>query len=95
MTDAARQLKDMKNIGAKFALALSNVGITSPAQLQATDPFDVYLRLKRVVPGTSLVALYALIGAVEDRHWLEIKRDRRTEILMRLDDKGYAPRSYG
>jgi DNA transformation protein len=36
--------------------------------------------------------LYALIGAIDDLHWLDIKRDRRTEILVRLDDMGLAPK---
>jgi DNA transformation protein len=35
--------------------------------------------------------LYALIGAIEGRHWQEVKRERRTEILLRLDEMGLAP----
>jgi DNA transformation protein len=92
MINPPKRLQDMKNVGAKFGLALARVGIESPQQLQAADPFDVYARLKRDVPGTSLVALYALIGAMEDQHWLEVKRERRTEILLRLDDMGIAPK---
>jgi DNA transformation protein and related proteins len=71
---------------------LSHVGITTPTQLLQSDPFEVYARLKRQVPGTSLVALYALIGAIEGQHWLDVKRERSTEILIRLDDMGIAPR---
>jgi DNA transformation protein len=92
MNSAPKRLRDMKNIGATFEQALVRVGIETPQQLQTTDPFDVYTRLKRSVPGTSLVALYAVFGALEDRHWLEVKRDRRTEILLRLDDMGMAPK---
>jgi DNA transformation protein len=92
MVSTPKRLQDMVNIGAKFEQALMQVGIDSPHQLQNADPFEVYARLKRSVPGSSLVALYALIGAVENRHWLEVKRDRRTEILLRLDDMGIAPK---
>ena len=36
--------------------------------------------------------LYGLIGAVEDVHWQEIKRTRRTQILLRLEEMGIAPK---
>ncbi len=92
MIDTPQYLHDMKNIGTNFEQALARVGIETPQQLQAADPFKVYAQLKRHVPGTSLVALYALIGALENQHWLEVKRERRTEILLRLDDMGIAPK---
>lgn len=82
----------MKNLGPKSEEMLSHVGITTPSQLRNADPFELYARLKTSVPGTSLVALYALIGAINDQHWLQVKRDRRTEILIRLDDMGMAPK---
>jgi|JI10StandDraft_1071094.scaffolds.fasta_scaffold2684298_2 DNA transformation protein len=81
----------LKNLGPKTQHALALIGIATQADLQAQDPFKVYARLKAQAPGTSLNALYALIGAVEDKHWLDIQRERRTEILMRLDDMGLAP----
>ena len=52
----------------------------------------MYAELKVKVPGTSLNFLYALIGAIDDVHWQEVKRTRRTEILLRLDEMGIAPR---
>ncbi len=33
-----------------------------------------------------------LIGAIDGQHWQDVKRDRRTEILVRLDDMGIAPK---
>jgi DNA transformation protein len=71
---------------------LHSIGITSIEELRARDPFAVYAVLKAKVPGTSLNFLYGLIGAVEDVHWQEIKRTRRTEILLRLDAMGIAPK---
>ena len=68
------------------------IGIESIEQLRARDPFEVYAELKVKVPGTSLNFLYALIGAIDDVHWQEVKRTRRTEILLRLDEMGIAPR---
>jgi DNA transformation protein len=85
------KLSDLKGLGPKMEALLPTVGIESAQQLLASDPFEVYARLKRAVPNTSLNALYALIGAIENRHWLEIKRERRTEILLRFDEMGLAP----
>ena len=82
----------MKNLGPKTEGMLARIGITTQEQLLQADPFEVYARLKKEVPGTSLVALYALIGAIDGKHWQDVKRDRRTEILVRLDDLGLAPR---
>lgn len=78
----------MKNLGPKSEEWLPAAGIHSPEQLRTADPYEVYARLKAHVPGVNLNALYALIGAVEDRHWIEIKNERRTEILMRLEQMG-------
>lgn len=82
----------MRGLGPKTAAVLAGLGIETAAQLRASDPYAVYARMKAQHPGTSLNALYALIGAIEDRHWLDIKRERRTEILLRLSDLGLAPR---
>jgi DNA transformation protein len=81
----------LKGLGPKSSAALRSIGIASTEELRARDPFDVYAELKAKVPGTSLNFLYGLIGAIEDVHWQEIKRARRTEILLRLDEMGIAP----
>jgi DNA transformation protein len=86
------RLSDLKGLGAKSAAQLASAGISSVAQLRSSDPFEVYARLKASAPGTSLNFLYALIGAIENRHWQEIKRERRAEILLRLEEMGIAPR---
>jgi DNA transformation protein len=92
MNRSVQRIRDMKNLGIKTEEMLARVGITTPHQLQKADPFEVYASLKRSAPGTSLVALYALIGPIDGLHWLDVKRDRRTEILVRLDDMGIAPK---
>lgn len=86
------RLRELRNLGPQTEQWLPKVGIHTAEQLRASDPYEVYARLKQVVPGTSLNALYALIGAIEDRDWREISRERRTEIFMRLDQMGLAPR---
>jgi DNA transformation protein len=82
----------LKGLGPKSSAALREIGIASIADLRARDPFEIYAELKAKVPGTSLNFLYALIGAMEDVHWQEIKRTRRTAILLRLEEMGIAPK---
>lgn len=91
MSEALR-LRDMKGLGPRTEAWLALVGIHTPSALRAADPFEVYARLRTEVPGFSLNGLYALIGAIEGRSWLEVKRERRTEILLRLEQMGLAPR---
>jgi len=86
------QLASLPDFGPKSTLALAKIGITTVDQLRALDPFEVYAQLKLQVPGTSLNFLYALIGAQEHIDWREVAQTRRTEILLRLDDMGIAPK---
>jgi DNA transformation protein len=89
--DDVDDLAALRGLGPKSAAALQRIGISTAAELRSRDPFEVYAQLKANVPGTSLNFLYALIGAVEDRPWQEIKRHHRTEILLRLDEMGLVP----
>ena len=77
-----------KGLGLKSRLWLGAIGIGTPEQLAAQDPFEVYARLKANNPGVSLNLLYALIGAVENRDWREVAREDRTSIVLRLEEMG-------
>lgn len=92
MKDHPARFTDMKGLGPRCAEWLPLAGIHTPDDLRAADPYLVYARLKAQVPGFGINGLYAMIGAIEDRHWLDIKRERKTEILMRLEEMGLAPR---
>lgn len=89
---AAARLRDMKGLGPRTEEWLALVGIDTPDALRAADPFEVYARLRTRAPGFNLNGLYALIGAIEGRSWVDVKRERRTEILLRLEQMGLAPR---
>jgi DNA transformation protein len=93
MATAAPMAGDgMRGLGPRSREQLAALGITSSAALRAEDPYALYARLKARWPGASLNLLYALIGAQQDRDWREVARERRTEILLRLDALGLAPR---
>jgi DNA transformation protein len=88
---AAKPDAGWSGLGPKSRAALSRVGVSSPAQLRAADAVRLYLQVKAHWPAASLNLLYALVGAQEGRDWREIARERRTELLLRLDDLGAAP----
>ncbi|EPJ46138.1 MAG: hypothetical protein OFPI_34980 [Osedax symbiont Rs2] len=87
-----QRLRDLKGFGPKSEVIFAQVGIHSVAEFMAIDPFDLYKILKQQVKGTGLNSIYAIIGAREGLHWLEVSRTRKTEILLRLDDMGIAPK---
>jgi DNA transformation protein and related proteins len=90
----AQQLNvaSLKGLGPKSSAALRTIGIDSIEELRTRDPFAVYAELKAKLSCTSLNFLYGLIGAIEDVHWREIQKTRRTAILLRLEEMGIAPK---
>lgn len=82
------QAQTWLNLGPQSRRWLADLGITDPAQLQLHDPYVVYARLKAANPKVSILMLYALIGSIEGVHWQQVRHERRSEILMRLDDMG-------
>ncbi len=84
--------RTLPGFGPKSTRALAAIGIHSVEQLEKLDLYDVYRRLKDEIPGTSLNFLYGLIAAVERRDWREVQKTQRTEILLRLDEMGIAPK---
>ena len=90
--EAAAGVDTLRGLGPKSRDMLALVGITTAAELQASDPFTLYARIKTVDAKASLNLLYALIGAIENRDWREVAREDKTRILMRLDDLGLAPK---
>jgi len=87
------RLKDLKGFGEKSEEILAKVEINSVEDFMAADPFELYKKLKEKVPGTGLNSIYAIIGAQQDKHWQDVARDQKTEILFRLDDMGLAPKT--
>lgn len=84
------ELHELQGLGPKSQAMLMQAGIVSVEQFMASDPFVIYAKLHATMPSVSLNLLYAMIGAQENVHWQVIKSERKTEILMRLDDLGLA-----
>lgn len=79
-------------LGPRSREQLAAVGIHTPDALRRRDAFEVYALVKARWPGASRNLVYALLGAQEGRDWRDIARERRTEVLMRLEALGLAPR---
>ncbi len=86
------KLRVLKGFGPKSEEILAQVGVNSVEEFMAVDPFELYRQLKLKVKGTGLNSIYAIIGAREDLHWQEVAKNRKEDILMRLDDMGLAPK---
>jgi Pathogenicity locus/TfoX C-terminal domain len=84
--DTASPLTGMRNLGPRATQWLASIGITTPSRLRRVGPIAAFVRLKRAHRGVSLNALYALVGAVEDLHWTEVRRTRRLDLLLAVDD---------
>lgn len=85
------RLRDLNGFGPKSEEILAKVDIFTVEDFMAVDPYKLY---KKIVPmkGIGLNSIYAIIGARENLPWLEVAQTRKTEILIRLDDMGLAPK---
>lgn len=86
------RIRDLKGFGPKSEEILAEVGINSVDEFMNMDPYELYIKLKLNVKGTGLNSIYAIIGAREGIHWQEIAKNSKTEILLKLDDLGFAPK---
>ncbi|HQR72003.1 MAG TPA: TfoX/Sxy family DNA transformation protein [Burkholderiaceae bacterium] len=77
----------MLNLGPKSARWLEGIGITSAAALRRVGAVPAFVRLKHEHPGVSLNLLYALVGAVDGLHWTEVRRTRRLDLLLAVEDR--------
>jgi DNA transformation protein len=82
------RLEKMQGLGPKSAAMLIAIGIHNSEQLCSLDPYAVYAKLKAQHTEVSLNFLYAIMGAQEARHWQEIKRERKMEIVLKLNEMG-------
>ena len=83
-------LVKLKNIGAKSAAKLVDVGITSPAQLEELGAVEVFSRL-REQHQVSMTMLWALQGALLDLPWYALPDDIKQALLEELASQPAPP----
>lgn len=71
----------LRNIGPKSAAWLRQVGLRTREDLEAAGPVEAYMRVRRAGFRPSLNLLYALEGALLDRHWQEVPEARRQQLV--------------
>jgi DNA transformation protein and related proteins len=79
-------LASMRGLGPASAKMIAQAGVTTSVALKKADLYQLYARIKQQQPKVSINLLYAMIGAVENEDWRTIAKERRSEVLMRLDD---------
>lgn len=80
------KLRDLKGLGPKSEKCLVEIGIETPDNLREIGPVRAFIRLKKecsIKP--SMNFLYAMVGALEGKHWAEIARSERGRLLLELE----------
>jgi len=79
-------LSDLKGLGPKSEKLLNELGICSESELRDYGPIRAFIKLKKECSVTpSLNLLYAMVGALENKHWIEISRTEKGRLLLELD----------
>jgi len=79
-------IDSLLSLGPKSAKWLAAIGISTEAALRRVGPVPAYVQLKRTRRGISLNLLYSMVGRLEGVHWTEIRRTRRLELLLEVED---------
>ena len=78
-------IEKLKNLGPASARQLAQINITTYQQLADKGAIACYATLLKLPDfSPNLNMLYALHGAIEDRHWTEYSREKG-ELLFRLE----------
>ena len=80
------QLAKLKGLGLKSEADLNAIGIFSRDDLAQAGAVQAFLALHNQNPKTSLNFLYAMVGALEDRNWLDIAQSEKGKLLLELED---------
>lgn len=80
------RLSSLKGLGTQSEKMLNSIGINTEQELRDIGPVKAYLKLKDKLPqAPSMNLLYAMLGALNDVHWLSIAKKERLSLLMELD----------
>ncbi len=80
-----KRIRDLRGLGEKSEKMLARVGVHSVADLQAMGAIQAFIKLKQGGCNPSLNFLYALVGALEDRSWLDIAQHEKGALLMAME----------
>jgi len=84
--DEDTPLEKLKGLGPKSAAQLHQLGLHTKGDLAQIGPVEAFCQLKKKgIVNPSLNFLYAMVGALENKHWLSIAQEEKTALLLALD----------
>lgn len=81
-----RPLEDLPNLGSVSGRWLRQAGFASRRDLARAGPVETYLAVRGSGIKASVNLLYAIAGAIEDRHWQEVDR---AALILELDQRAH------
>jgi TfoX/Sxy family transcriptional regulator of competence genes len=75
-----RPIAELRNLGPVIQTKLAHVGVRSEDDLRTLGAVAAFLRLRSTGERVSLIALYAMDAALQDRHWLDLDPERKREL---------------
>ncbi|MDN3651478.1 TfoX/Sxy family DNA transformation protein [Thalassotalea ponticola] len=80
------EIANLKGLGPKSEKCLNDIGIKTRSDLESIGPVKAFVKLRNecyVKP--SLNFLYAMVGAIEGKHWTKIAQSEKGRLLLELD----------
>ncbi len=81
-----QRISNLPGLGPVSEKLLASIGINSAAELRQLGPVNAYLQLEHAQrKPQSLNLLYAMVAALEQKHWTQIAREEKSRLLTELD----------
>jgi DNA transformation protein and related proteins len=79
-------IADLPNFGLKSQQMLAQAGIHTVEQLRELGAVRAYIQVKQSGVNASLNLLWAMEGALSNRHWQDVAKHDRLSLLLQLED---------
>ncbi len=80
------ELAELKGLGPKSEKCLLEIGIRTKDELKEIGAVRAFIKLKKEsTTNPSLNFLYALVGALEDKHWTDIAKEEKGRLVLEVD----------
>ena len=80
------ELGKLKGLGPKAERCLNEIGIKTRNDLEAVGPIQAFIKLREecsIKP--SINFLYAMVGALNERHWADVAKTEKNKLLLELE----------
>ena len=80
------ELAKLQGLGPKSEKCLNEIGIKTRTDLENVGPVRAFLKLRNECSTKpSLNFLYAMVGAIEGKHWVKIAKSEKGRLLLELE----------